>query len=217
MEGREREGFTKSRPSRLEIHVDAFSLVIETPDDPDAVVRDSEARGAAENGYWAHVWPSARALAEHVARSPLLAAVEGGFPMHIIEIGAGAGLVGLFAAARGARVILSDGRPEAVELARRNISLNALEHRATAELFDWNTPPPDHWRPDLLLASDVLYHESAHGPIARLVRSLHCPAFISDPNRPAASAARAVFEQHGLRVWESRGEGCRMFMVQPGG
>lgn len=176
------------------------------PSDADSQVRDEEARGDAERGYWAQVWPAAVALAEHVARSALI-----GPGVRVLEIGCGAGLVGIVAALRGADVVMTDYDLRAVALAARNAALNGVEARC--EVFDWNDDPAA-LRADVLLGADVLYFEKSHEPIARLIARLGCVAILTDPNRAAADGVARVFRENGLACWATGVRGGRVLVVQ---
>ena len=99
---------------------------------------------------WAEVWPAARALAQFVSRY-----IEIEQNTSILELGAGMGLPGMVAAAKGADVVLTDYQPKALALAERNISKNNLSGIST-QLADWrNFTLCEKF--DIILASDVLY------------------------------------------------------------
>lgn len=86
---------------------------------------------------------------------------------HILEIGAGGGLVGL-AVARGcdlsptkSKMMITDQEPM-LALMQRNIALNKLSDKVEATVYDWGAPPltkPEH--PDIILAADCVYFEPA--------------------------------------------------------
>lgn len=189
-----------------EVPVAGRTLQIAAPADPDAMVLAGQQSGEPSPGYWANLWPSSLLLASVVAESPLL-----GPGVRILEIGCGLGLVGLAAALRGADVLMTDFNPLAVEAARANAQRNALAVRA--ERFDWNSPPPQDWAFDLLLASDVLYEPASAAPVARLIARLGCPALIADPPRPRTWSPEEVFRDSGLSVWSTPSVGGRVLMV----
>jgi predicted nicotinamide N-methyase len=129
--------------------------------------------------YYAHLWPSARVLAEEVARGPSLHGVT------VLELGCGVGLPGLAAAARGATVSLTDLQPGALELATRGACQAGLQDRVRAITLDWRWP--DHAPVDMVLGSDVLYEARFAEPVARALHLLLKPggvALLSDPDRP---------------------------------
>ena len=89
----------------------------------------------------------------------------------IVEIGAGGGLVGL-AVALGCevdneqKIYITDQMPM-LELMKKNVSLNKLEHQVSAQVYDWGTAPPssilpeNSLHPDVVLAADCVYFEPA--------------------------------------------------------
>ncbi len=192
------------------ISLGSVSLSITRPAGPDDVVRSAEAAGEpAEAGYWATPWPSAMALGEVLASTPLL-----GPGVQVLEIGCGLGICGLVAAACGAKVTLTDVAPRAVELAAENARRNGLDDRCRTALLDWASPPGD-LAADVVIGADVLYRQTAHRPIARLVQWLGAAALLADPYRSIADQVPATFGQLGLTVRQERlGKGVRVFLVQ---
>ena len=190
----------------VEIEGRAFS--IEGPGAPDDLTRAAEARGESDPAYWAHLWPIAESFARHVATTDWITPTT-----RVLEIGAGLGLVGLVAASRCAHAVITDVNADAVATARRNAACNRIKN-VTLAPFDYTTAPDASWLPDLLLASDVLYHRASHAPIGTLIRDLGVPAMIADPNRPQADDLESTFESLGLRTWQTPIDGGRVFIVQ---
>lgn len=79
----------------------------------------------------------------------------------VLELGAGMGLPGIWAALSGANVVLSDRHPAVLELLRRNVRLN----NTTAEVRSLSWGEGAEWLVnfDLVIAADVLYHEGVVG------------------------------------------------------
>src|SRR5207244_8251986 len=100
--------------------------------------------------YWAELWPSGVALAEHVAALDLT-------DRRVLELGAGLGLPSLAAALRGADVLATDWAEEAIELLHRNAERNGVFIRLVR--VRWSEPEPllraAPW--DLVLGADLLY------------------------------------------------------------
>ncbi len=196
------------------------SLELWLPAAPDDLVRraqtDPHSPASDLLAFWATLWPCAVTTAHLVVTTGL---IDGS--TRILELGSGVGLAGLAAAARGATVTLTDGDPAAVPILEQNIAHNHFADRCTAAAFRWEDPPDPSWRPDLILGCDVLYQPASQPLIARLIRMLNCTALMTDPQRPSAGVATAVFRDHGLRVWETTAPpapgGCalRVLMVQP--
>ncbi|MFO0919991.1 MAG: methyltransferase, partial [Planctomycetaceae bacterium] len=108
--------------------IDDRTLRLTLPALPDAFLDDPEVQAAHDKSeympYWAYLWPSAVHMARLVYRAEWQAGRE------VLELGAGIGLVGLAALARGDSVTFSDYEPQAVQLALHNAALNGLSQRA---------------------------------------------------------------------------------------
>ena len=173
---------------RLELCGVPLRLTI--PADPDRVL-DSQVEAmhqgtlpdeAWPDPYWAALWSAATPTAEAVLRATWPPGTR------VLELGCGAGLVGLAALVRGCRVTFSDSAPQATCLALENARQNGFPE-AQAQLIDWYDPPAASY--DVILASDVLYHCGSHGAILRTIDRLLTPdgiCWIGDPGRYAAQA-----------------------------
>jgi predicted nicotinamide N-methyase len=100
--------------------------------------------------YWATAWPSGLSLAEAIQGRALSG-------RRVLELGCGLAVPSLVAAGAGARVLATDGTPDAVVFAAHNLALNDLEGEVA--LADWREADElverGPW--DLVLAADVLY------------------------------------------------------------
>ena len=147
--------------------------------------------------YWADVWPSARILADHLAR-------HRGDQRKAVEIGCGAGLVGCALARAGYQVTLSDYYREALDFARLNVWCNA-NVRADTLLLDWRDPPKALPGFDVVAAADVLY-ERQYGPlVAQVIVRLLAPggyAVVADPGRVGFELFIAETARLGLKIEE---------------
>lgn len=156
------------------------------PTDPDYVLESHlenerrEGPQAAQDPYWAALWSSCIPTAEMVLEEPW------GGDEDAMELGCGAGLVGLAALARGLNVTFSDHEPYAIELALVNARRNGWGH-ARGEQLDWQAPAADSSRRyHVLLASDVLYHRANHIPLLESIECLLAAdgvCWIGDPGR----------------------------------
>ena len=104
-------------------------------------------------------------LAAHADRYKQLAPAR---QLRVLELGAGTGVAGLFAAkCLEARVVLTDAEDH-LELLRDNVTRNALEGSVSVQLFDWKDEAS--WdltsEPDLILCTDNAYHPSLYEPLA---------------------------------------------------
>lgn len=152
--------------------------------------------------YWATAWPSGLSLAETLIGRSL-----GG--RRVLELGCGLALPSLVAAGAGARVLATDGTPDAVVFAAHNLALNELEGEAA--LVDWREPRElierGPW--DLVVAADVLYLRHNVEALLRLLPKLLAPggqAIVADPQRAGGhdfvAAAKRIFQLESRRCRE---------------
>ncbi|XP_016998270.2 protein-lysine N-methyltransferase EEF2KMT [Drosophila takahashii] len=113
-------------------------------------------------------WEAALALGDYLLQHRDLVAGR-----NIVELGAGAGLLGVLLKLpalqlKTGQVLLTDGSEPCVQLMRENIALNfrdgPREAMPQAEQLNWDAvsefPWHAHPEPDLLLAADVIYDDS---------------------------------------------------------
>mmetsp|Transcript_5656 Transcript_5656/g.13462 ORF Transcript_5656/g.13462 Transcript_5656/m.13462 type:complete len:210 (-) Transcript_5656:38-667(-) len=126
------------------------------------------------------LWDAAKVLIEYCR------GVEDDFwrERRVLEVGAGLGAVGMYAAHRGARVRLTD-LPRAVELLRRNVRANGLQKRCEVAALAWGAEPAEKY--DLLLGSDLTFDLSKPKSIDMLLDTMahcRCDAWIAVEHRP---------------------------------
>lgn len=117
--------------------------------------------------YWIKIWPANMVLARVVA-------AEAASGMELLEIGAGIGVAGLFAAAAGARVTVSDIEPDALDFIEAEILANGLES-AQAQRLDYTTDPPPKRRWDCIIGSEVIYKKEHIAPLAGFLETALAP------------------------------------------
>ncbi len=146
------------------------------------------------------LWPSAIALASEVSDRP-----EELRGARVLELGAGAGLPGLAAAAVGAIVVQTDRHESALALCRLNSERNGLFGDGPLEL-DWA-----RWthasRYDWILASDVLYAEPMRPHLRRIFESNLAPGgrvLLADPFRTGTVEFLEAMQRDGWTVTASR-------------
>ena len=149
--------------------------------------------------YWAELWPSGVALAEHVAARD----VRG---LRVLELGAGLGLPSLAAALRGADVLATDWAEDAVALLRANAERNRIGLRA--ELVRWDEPARFGTGWDFVLAADVLYEQRNAEQLSHLLPQLDArEILLAEPGRPFAKdflATWGAVEEIGERLYRLR-------------
>lgn len=59
-------------------------------------------------------------------------------------------------------------------LMKQNISLNSLEDKVKASIYDWGTPTPSHLpqHPDVIIAAECVYFEPAFPLLQQTLRDL---------------------------------------------
>jgi predicted nicotinamide N-methyase len=116
---------------------------------------ESEALSLENFPFWTMVWEGALVLADFLVNQE---PVPG---RRILELGSGLGFVGLFTAARGHEVTLTDNSPDALAFAQFSAHYNKLSN-ATVKFLDWekpDLPQPYDW----IVGSDILYEPKNFG------------------------------------------------------
>eukprot|EP00929_Paragymnodinium_shiwhaense_P000361 TRINITY_DN100607_c0_g1_i1.p1 TRINITY_DN100607_c0_g1~~TRINITY_DN100607_c0_g1_i1.p1 ORF type:complete len:288 (-),score=67.18 TRINITY_DN100607_c0_g1_i1:109-972(-) len=173
------------------------------PPDCDALWAWYEERGReGADPSWADLWPTAAALAYLVQKCPGLVVGRS-----VLEMGCGLGVPGLAAAKAGASdVTLLDKEGEALHCAMSTAVVNGLTTAAVgapsesgtvrAAVFDWSKPPELTAKPQVILASDVLYDKHQVAGLAASIKDLLGGtgiALISDPTVGRARSCRQAF------------------------
>ena len=123
--------------------------------------------GAHEFPFWLKIWEASVVLAN------FLSSVPADDDKKWLEIGAGMGVAGIFAAAFGHTVTITDYSEDAMKFARANAALNGLEN-ITFALMNWNRPSIST-RYDYIIGSEVVYKEALFEPLARVFKTLLLP------------------------------------------
>ena len=113
---------------------------------------------------WSRVWPASLITSHFLRRLP----PAPGRPM--LEIGAGLGVCGLFAAAFGHEALITDVNPDALRFARINVLHNGLEDRITVARanFAGDVLPRRFLR---IVGSEILYLEPLFVPLLTFLRT----------------------------------------------
>lgn len=145
--------------------------------------------------YWAELWESAIALSRYIWEN---ANMQG---ETILELGCGLGLVGIVAAKKGAKVLLTDYEDDALLFARYNAMVNGCKNVEFRNV-DWRRPNIGERKFKYILASDVIYERSSWKPVVDILKS-HLlnsgEAIISEPNRSNASGFFDLLQNQGFR------------------
>ncbi|MFH2009511.1 MAG: 50S ribosomal protein L11 methyltransferase [bacterium] len=178
--------------------------------DVDACVRALYPHCLVDHGdapVWMISWPAAFGLAEFLVHE---AGVAG---RSVLELGCGTAVVGVAASLAGARVASTDYDVRALAVARRNGRENGCPALALGRL-DWYRPSLAQ-RYELVVGSEITYHEAAFQPLLTTLKQAVTPGgtvVLSDIFRPqtdtfldlasadgwtAETHARPVHLEHG--------------------
>lgn len=127
--------------------------------------------------YWAYQWAGGLALAHHFRAQPEMMSGK-----HILDLGAGSGLVAIAAAQAGATALAAEIDP----YGRAAIALNAEANGVAIEMMDVDLDglPPSGI--DLIAAGDVFYNAEVAKRMLRFLErcaSANLEVLIGDPNR----------------------------------
>lgn len=147
--------------------------------------------------YFGVVWPSARALSEHLASL----GPETFQGAQVLELGCGLALPSLIAAKLGAQVTATDFHPEVPAFLERNLKLNGITNLAYNHM-NWRTQPPPAGPYDWVIAADVLYEKEHPESLAQAMA--HAAGkkgriLLADPARPYLQSFVDHMNQLGYR------------------
>ena len=146
--------------------------------DPHALGNSNQKENTASL-YWAKVWPAAIGLCNFLARH--LSYITN---KKVLEIAAGPGLPGIFAAEYAKQVFISDVEPAAISLIQQSINYHQLKN-ADCTVIDWNDLATVTI-PQTVLLSDINYEPAQ---FEQLLASIHyllnknCTIVLSTPQR----------------------------------
>jgi len=128
-----------------------------------------------QEGCGGQLWPAGMVLAKYMLSCHRTNLKD----KTMVEIGAGGGLVGL-AVAKGCSTttpLLITDQKAMLALMQKNIALNHLDAKVTAQIYDWGTPPPlfPGQHPDIVLAADCVYFEPAFPLLLQTLQDLIGP------------------------------------------
>lgn len=168
------------------------------PAQPDRLLDTKETLAAHEaHGYmpyWGYLWPSTFDICAVLQQATFPA----GTPA--LELGAGIGLVGIYAMTRGLDVIFSDYDRTSVRLALTNAALNGFPN-ARGIYLDWRDPPDAQF--PMILGCEVIYEQSNHAPILNVLDKMLTPdgeCWLADPRRHTADMFISLAKSRGYQL-----------------
>ena len=176
---------------RLEIAGRTVSVAL--PADPDDLLEKASESPGGIDPYWGILWDASVVMAECLLRTGQ------GDEQSCLELGCGAGLVGIAGLMSGSNVTFSDIAAEAVDLAVHNASLNGFT--APGCVIDWRQPYRKTY--DNLLACDVVYDIELHTPLLMLAENALRSGgsfTIGDPGRQQLSPFLKTAEERGWKI-----------------
>lgn len=176
------------------VEVGAETYRIFHPAAADALIDEAEFDRDERLPYWADLWPSALALAHHLAGQPLSG-------RRIVELGCGVGLPTVVALNQDAEVLATDHYDVALDFVAYNARINAGREPQTM-LLDWHAPPEAPGNFDRVIAADVLYERRNVHSLAALIPGLLAPegeVLLADPRRKDAPVFLEALEASGFR------------------
>lgn len=181
-----------------------FLQIKDMPGQVDKAVAESNTGEKVKLPFWACIWPTALLLSYFVQRLP---AGE----RTMLEIGAGVGVAGLFAAAHGIRTTITDIHPDALVFARVNVLKNGLQDRAEVVACDFSADRLGR-RFDYILGSEILYIDDlCQGLVkfllAHLERASHAEVILGRDFRRKADHFLRLAEEKFTR--EEKTIGCK--------
>ena len=162
--------------------------------DLDEIILDQLGAGGlngTELPYWGKIWEASILLAAYLMAQPVIPGRQ------ILEIGTGLGVSGLFAAACGHDVTLSDHKKEIIRFIRANILLNELDHVPVIDV-DW-TKPASNQLFDWIVGSEVVYHRQTYDSLVQFfLQTLkpHGTIFLAKSTSLPADAFFSKLTQH---------------------
>ncbi len=113
--------------------------------------------------FWAKIWDASLMLAYFMGTQPVAPGRK------ILEIGAGLGIVGIYAALHGHNVVISDINEDALLFAEANALMNGVRN-ASIRRIDWKDPVlPGSY--DLIIGSEVVYDRESYPALVQFLKN----------------------------------------------
>ena len=140
-----------------------------------------------EAPFWAKLWEASFVLAHFLGEQPVNPNCQ------MLEIGAGIGTVGIYAALCGHRITITDINEDALMFARANALLNGLTDLDIRKL-DWSDPGETHLY-DVVVGSEVVYDRRSYPLLVNFLRRVLAPGGVIFLAKNADLPAPTFFEE----------------------
>ncbi len=177
------------------IGMKSAQLKILTVKDIDVLIEKSAEKakpGELRLPYWARIWEASIVLASFIGEQELREGAS------VLELGAGMGVTGLFMAAWGNKVLLTDNNEDALLFVRANIFLNDLQNNADVMMLDWASPNLKQ-QFDYIVGSEIVYVRETFPYLIELFRKYLKPTgtiFLAEGVRGGQSSFFKLMEKH---------------------
>lgn len=111
---------------------------------------------------WAKIWPASMLTSYALKSLPYAPGRT------LLELGAGLGLCGLYAARLGFETTISDIIPDSMLFAQANVLKNNLQDKACVRKVDFTKDALDQ-RFDFIVGSEIVYMEELHRPLLKFL------------------------------------------------
>ena len=183
---------------------------------PDAEAVQKKYSNNQDTAYWAQVWPASVGLCNFLQGHPHY--IEG---KNVLELAAGLGLPGLYAAAIAKQVTITDREEQAVACIQQSISHLQLKNTMAAAM-DWKNAMQAPL-PDVLLLSDVNYEPAVFDELLNVLEYFlqhRATIIISTPQRLVAKQfinsllPYSSQQWNGEVVWNGKATGVSVFVLE---
>ncbi|XPV77274.1 MAG: class I SAM-dependent methyltransferase [Desulfovibrio sp.] len=125
----------------------------------DKLMGNTKSGDSVDLPLWAKVWPTALLMGMYMMKGPVKS--DGS----LLEVGAGVGVCGLFAAKRGMDVTITDIEPDALLFSQINILKNGLQDKAKVAYCDYSETQLGE-KFDYILGCEVVYQPAIYDALA---------------------------------------------------
>ncbi len=168
--------------------------------DPDQLLEESLKRSdrspAELDPFWAAHWRASIGLEHYLDKLPIAG-------RRVLDLGCGAGRVGIGAAIRGAEVVMTDAVGPAMLMARFNARF--VRDRVTVRRLEWKEECLPGSKFSIILGSDIVYDPALHPILEPCLRRHLAPGgavYLSEPQRHTGDRFQKWIRAAGWKLKE---------------